>query len=389
MANELEAILELNFPVLHGLLGDQLEARAEELARLGVAPIAQVGRDLQVLSRRTSERKISRAYRDLLRNPGYFIRAMYEIRVATMLAPVADRLELAPPVGNGACELHVRIGDQEIFIEATAREDRFPPAYDLEVYTRETVERSFRPGPEPVTERHDSVPASVELRQRIATELEQLPCGEATVVVLGSVGGQLIDMQAALWGDEVECARGQEWTSERVANGLFAIDDDVGGTSRLSAAVWLRLVPDFQDIRVHGRLFVNPRAAVPLLPSAVVLLERVFDPRATLLKELDRIRTILVTRYGSERIILFGSLARELDDLSTDTVHQWSDIDLFVVKRTNVRFVERVCEVLDLVRSTVGLNVLVYTPEELVAAEREGNFFVKDEILKKGRVLFP
>ena len=112
MANELEAILELNFPVLHGLLGDQLEARAEELARLGVAPIAQVGRDLQVLSRRTSERKISRAYRDLLRNPGYFIRAMYEIRVATMLAPVADRLELAPPVGNGACDLHVRIGDQ-------------------------------------------------------------------------------------------------------------------------------------------------------------------------------------------------------------------------------------------------------------------------------------
>jgi len=371
------------------LIGDQLGDRAREFDWLGVAPVAQVGRDLEVLSRWTSQREISRAHRDLLRNPGHFVRAMYEIRVAAMLAPVADGLELAPPVGNGACDLRVRIGGQEVFVEATAREDRFPPAYDLKVYSRETVEESFRAEPRQTAEQHDSIPASVELRQRITTELEQLPRGEATLVVLGSVGVRLIDLQAALWGDEIVRSRGGKWTGERVANGLFVIEDGVGGTSRLGAVVWLRLVPDFQDIRVHSRLFVNPRAAVPLLPSSVALLQHAFDPRATLLKELDRIRTILVTRYGPARIVLFGSLARELDDEASDAVHQWSDSDLFVVKRTGARFVERVREVLDLVRSTVGLNVLVYTPEEFAAAEREGNFFVRDEILKKGRVLFP
>ena len=208
------------------------------------------------------------------------------------------------------------------------------------------------------------------------------------MVILGSIGGRLEDLQAALWGDEIVKLRTQSVMIERAPNGLFVVDDEVGGLSKLSAVVWLRLARHFNDIRVRGRLFVNPRAAIPLSSAGEELAERVFDRRRVLLKELERIRSLLVTRYRPEKIIVFGSVAEELASESADVVHEWSDIDLLVVKRTRARFLDRIREVLDVVQSRVGLNVLVYTPEEL-ALESDANFFIRDEVLGRGRVLFP
>lgn len=389
-------------PRLAELLGErELRARDHEFQRLGNAPLWQVERDLQLLTRRVPWTLIRRAYRDLLRNPEHFIEAMYEIRVSAMLAPIADKLELAPKIGSGKCDLKCEVRGKEIFIEVSTREDYFPfeknkknvPITPLP--GRVTVEASFDPttaGDDPLIR---GIPASQELRERILREISQLPSGELTVLVVGAPGGRSEYIEWALWGDVVIQAKsGQEPQPVRVPNGLFDVQDDLGGTSRLSALIWMRLVPHFHDVRAHSRLFTNPLAARPLSSEIEEVFRNVFDKRQVLLGELERIKRTLLEKYDPERIILFGSLA---DDYGVrpggaqrpDTVHEWSDIDLAIVKSTPLRFMDRIREVMDLVEPHVGLNVLVYTPEEFARAGREGHFFVREEILKKGRVLFP
>src|SRR2546422_5084917 len=76
---------------------------------------------------------------------------------------------------------------------------------------------------------------------------------------------------------------------------------------------------------------------------------------------------ILIREHEPEKLILFGSAAQ-------GEIHEWSDLDLVVIKRTDKPLLERIEEVLRLVRPKVGLDVLVYTPEEMedLIAERRG-----------------
>lgn len=391
----LTALISDQLPHLTKLLGSrQLSSRNHEFQRLGMESLWRVERDLKLLARHVPWAEIASAYQNLLRNPGQFIEAMYEIRVAAMLAPFAKGLELAPKITGGRCDLKGEVGGKVVFLEVTTREDKFPPVYESEsvaetpFYSRVTVQVSF----DPTTARDDPgircIPASQELRQRIEEEVRQLPSRELTVLVVGArEGSRSADMEDALWGDElIRSKRGLGLWTERVPNGLFCIPDNVGGTSRLSALVWMKLAPHFHDVRVRSRLFTNPKAAHPLPPEAEEVFRRVFDRRALLLQELERIKRVLLEQYHPERIILFGSLAT---NKRPDAVHEWSDIDLVIVKSTPLRSMDRIREVMDLLQPRVGLNALVYTPEEFDRAEREGHFFVKDEILGKGRVLFP
>ena len=103
--------------------------------------------------------------------------------------------------------------------------------------------------------------------------------------------------------------------------------------------------------------------------------------RAALQAELERIVRVLVEQYEPERIILYGSFAH-------GEIHEWSDLDLCVIKRTEKRFIERLEEVGLLTLPRVGCQILVYTPEELAAMERRGHYFFIDEILRKGKVLY-
>ena len=98
-------------------------------------------------------------------------------------------------------------------------------------------------------------------------------------------------------------------------------------------------------------------------------------------RELERIVHHLVERYDPEKIILFGSLAQ-------GNVHEWSDVDLAIIKGTDKKFLDRIEEVLLLVQPTVGLNVVVYTPEEVKRMIDEDHYFFVDEILGKGEVLY-
>jgi predicted nucleotidyltransferase len=92
--------------------------------------------------------------------------------------------------------------------------------------------------------------------------------------------------------------------------------------------------------------------------------------------ELNRWIEVLKKEYDPESIILFGSFAQQ-------KVKRWSDIDLIIIKRTGKPFLDRIKEVFLILRPRVGLDVLVYTPEEFknLCANR---IFFKNEIETKG-----
>jgi predicted nucleotidyltransferase len=102
--------------------------------------------------------------------------------------------------------------------------------------------------------------------------------------------------------------------------------------------------------------------------------------RALLDRELQRWLPLLIAHEQPERIILFGSYG-------TDQVNEWSDLDLVVVKETELRFLDRTRRVLELLKPRVGVDVLVYTPQEFEQLCRERAFF-RQEIVAKGKVLY-
>ena len=102
--------------------------------------------------------------------------------------------------------------------------------------------------------------------------------------------------------------------------------------------------------------------------------------RAQLASELRRFIAIVTSQMRPERIILFGSFA-------TGHVKEWSDLDLVVVAHSDLPFYQRLDQVYRSVEPRVGLDVLVYTPDEwadLTANRR----FIQEEIVAKGRVLY-
>ena len=105
------------------------------------------------------------------------------------------------------------------------------------------------------------------------------------------------------------------------------------------------------------------------------------DRKAQLEQELKRATEVLVREYQPQRMILFGSLAH-------GTVHEWSDIDLAIVKDTPRRFIDRIGEVLHVVHPRVGLNVVVYTPREVAQMETRDHTFWVNEIVGKGKVVY-
>jgi len=84
---------------------------------------------------------------------------------------------------------------------------------------------------------------------------------------------------------------------------------------------------------------------------------------------LDQILHALKTKYEPEKVILFGSMA-------TGNVGEWSDLDLAVIKNTPLRFVERSVEVALLCQAPVGVDYLVYTPDEFAEMTADNNPFI-------------
>jgi predicted nucleotidyltransferase len=95
---------------------------------------------------------------------------------------------------------------------------------------------------------------------------------------------------------------------------------------------------------------------------------------------LNRWLSLLIVHEQPDKIILFGSYcAGEIDE--------WSDLDLVIVKETDAPFLDRARRVLALLRPRVGVDVLVYTPEEFERLSRE-RAFLREEIVAKGWVIY-
>lgn len=108
--------------------------------------------------------------------------------------------------------------------------------------------------------------------------------------------------------------------------------------------------------------------------------EKTLQRRALLEDELKRCIQVLCAHYAPQRILLFGSLA-------SGNVEEWSDIDLVIIKETDRKFLDRIREVMELVRPRVGMDILVYTPQEFERLQEE-RLFVHKEIVAKGKVLY-
>src|SRR3989442_11766404 len=95
---------------------------------------------------------------------------------------------------------------------------------------------------------------------------------------------------------------------------------------------------------------------------------------------LERILSALEEHYQPEQAIVFGSLA-------SGHITETSDLDLLIVKETDKRFFERIKDVVKICDYDIGVDFLIYTPEELNEAATV-NPFVRDEILAKGIVVY-
>lgn len=96
---------------------------------------------------------------------------------------------------------------------------------------------------------------------------------------------------------------------------------------------------------------------------------------------LKNILQVLAAEYGPEKVILFGSLAN-------DDVHEWSDLDVVVVRDTPKPFLQRLREVALLCRAPVGVDFLVYAPREFAEMTADRNPFILEEVLRKGKVVY-
>jgi len=97
-------------------------------------------------------------------------------------------------------------------------------------------------------------------------------------------------------------------------------------------------------------------------------------------EELARYIRLLKEHGPPEKVILFGTLAG-------GQVHEWSDIDLVVVEKTKLPFFQRLRKVRKLLRPKVGIDVMVYTPEEFDQLCADRSFF-REEIVAKGEVIY-
>lgn len=97
-------------------------------------------------------------------------------------------------------------------------------------------------------------------------------------------------------------------------------------------------------------------------------------------EELKRILPIIRDQYQPEKIIAYGSFAN-------GDIHQWSDLDIAIVKKTDRMFLDRLLDVMMLTQSKIATEFVVYTPEEFEAMARD-NYFVRDEIVEKGKLLY-
>ena len=104
------------------------------------------------------------------------------------------------------------------------------------------------------------------------------------------------------------------------------------------------------------------------------------DRKSLLEKELNSFLLRVKEKYDPERVILFGSAA-------SGQVKEQSDLDLVVVAETRDDFWSRLKKMAPLCSRRVGMDVLLYTPQEYQRLLEKRSFF-RREVDAKGKVLY-
>lgn len=97
--------------------------------------------------------------------------------------------------------------------------------------------------------------------------------------------------------------------------------------------------------------------------------------------EIDRILSLIATDDSVDRVFLFGSASRPVD------LHEGSDIDLCIVQKTDLRFYDRLAAWIDRLEPRIGLDLVVYTPEEFRQLMKDRHF-VRSEVVAKGKEVY-
>jgi len=123
------------------------------------------------------------------------------------------------------------------------------------------------------------------------------------------------------------------------------------------------------------RSLLKMRPQLPLLGEARMSNEK----REIIVRAIEKIKKY----YKPQKIILFGSFAWAKPTKD-------SDVDLLIVKKTKLKHRERSLTVRRMIseeNALIGIDILVYTPEEIAERLRIGDSFIS-KIFKKGEVLY-
>ena len=101
----------------------------------------------------------------------------------------------------------------------------------------------------------------------------------------------------------------------------------------------------------------------------------------SLQSQIESITSQLITKYQPEKIILFGSAARE--DATPE-----SDADFLIIKKdTPYKGRDRIIEVSRLIDRDIPVDFLIYRPDEFEKRLAMGDPFL-EMILEEGKVLY-
>ena len=386
------------FPTVAKILNaEKLNSACQQLTKKGKdweALFNQVERDLFYLSKHKglTDSALSGAYHDQL-NAGEFVEAMYEIYTASLVASISDDIQLHVPTKNKSnCDFRAKIQGYKIYGEVKTRQDNFPfkisqvngeSPKTLHLYSRATVD-SHVAEKEPHPEIDKRIPESTELRLRIEDALSQVPDTSPNLMVIGFIRDYdspnkiKAEFEDALFGDSFHSFKGHRHMPSRNSNGIF-YDDRY--RKNITSVAWIALKHSSRGMVRRSGIFFNPNSAGNLPIEVESVLEGLFDRETVLMKELKRIVEKVKSEYNPEKIILFGSL-------SHGKVKEASDIDLAIIKETDKRPLDRSLEVARIAQPTLGVNFLVYTPKEFRHGQEVGNFFVVEEIINRGCVLY-
>lgn len=98
-------------------------------------------------------------------------------------------------------------------------------------------------------------------------------------------------------------------------------------------------------------------------------------------KEIAKLIDRIVTRIQPQKIIIFGSYAKEKATIK-------SDLDILVIKETELPMANRADDLKPILsNSLIPVDVHIYTPEEVEEYGKEQFSFI-NSILKTGRLIY-